>query len=262
MPMPPDDSPAQETGPRTNEPPGPQPGSPGPTVPLPPTGPANTPVPPTQPAVGSPPGPQYYAPGPPQPTAPPQPPGPTYPPYPPGPPFPVAQPPVSGPPGQPPYPPRPQQPGQPQYPMAGQPQVRKRKIWPWVVGIVGGLFVIGIIGITALAITGFALFKTVSAPADSVNSYFQALHDKNYGQAYNRLCASDKTTQTGDEFQKGLEASLSEAGGIKTWNVDSLSTQNSNGTVKGELNLGGKTQPFTFAVVKEGGKWKLCNVLQ
>ncbi|MEZ5226033.1 MAG: hypothetical protein R2710_04995 [Acidimicrobiales bacterium] len=138
---------------------------------------------------------------------------------------------------------------------APEPQRRKRKIWPWVLGI---------FALFGLAIGGcsFVLYRAVKGPIDQANEFLAAVDAGDLDAA--AAMASKDARCFGETAQRDLTDYFGNAD-ITGYRLSSVNVSNTNGDstgdVSGTIDIAGQpTAPIAFLMVKEGGDWKVCGI--
>jgi hypothetical protein len=175
---------------------------------------------------------------------------------------PYGQPQYGGPPGQAPY-------GAPPYgsPEMVQPPPKKKSSlrWLWItLGIVGGLVILGCGGCAIAGAFGIGfLAKTVAAPITTVNSYYQAVENQNYTQAYSYL-QIDTFTAGGQTITASPQAFTQLASGLDTarGKVTNYSIKNTNvtsdtATITVDVTRSGQAYTVTIQLRQVNGTWKI-----
>lgn len=143
--------------------------------------------------------------------------------------------------------------GGPGQPLGAPEPHKKRKVWPWVVGVLAILF-LGIGGCT------FALVQATSGPIDQANEFLGALADNDRPAAAAMLSTSSQC------FGENAAADLDTAVGndqITGYDLSGSSVSTSNGMTTGEaagtIDINeDQGIPIRFLLTKEGEDWKVC----
>ncbi len=173
---------------------------------------------------------------------------------------PVAAPPVAAPAAAPQYAavpssaPLAQPPGYAALPSNTPPAAPRKRVWPWVLGIVGGVLLL----VIGLAIWGVVAFVgVVSGPVDVVNDFEDAVTTGD--------CAATQATVT-SEFLEGsgwddCEFFAEDAQRLASskFNANKSSITNGKATVTADMRLTGDTASYTgtYTLFKEDGDWKV-----
>jgi len=149
---------------------------------------------------------------------------------------------------------------QPGYPPAVPPPKKSNQTLKIVLIIIAVLAVLCCIGAIIAGAFGYRAFRDVTGPAkDTVTGYFDDLKAGNYDSAYDRLCAETQSTVTREDFvafQSVLPA-------VIDYKIVGVNIHNTNGKTYATVDVrvtrerGGEVTQ-TVQLLKEGGKWKVC----
>ncbi|NYI41886.1 DUF2510 domain-containing protein [Demequina lutea] len=136
----------------------------------------------------------------------------------------------------------------------------RRRVWPWIVGIGGGLVVLGVIAVVAVVM----LVGKVTAGPKSVADAFNTAYMSGDCKTYLDLTTAD--FRDGDGYPGTCEeAAVSyfpdPSNGTFSISLDGVETSGSTATVTGTLtspDLG--DGPLTYHLVKVDGKWMVDSI--
>lgn len=135
------------------------------------------------------------------------------------------------------------------------PEIKPRKrVWPWVLGIGGGLLVV-IIALVAWGAT--SLFNVISGPIDTVNAFEGAMESNDCVATQKTLTDSFLASSGWDDcaaFYAEVEALTP-----SQFNANETSTTNGITTVTAILRYAGDTTTYvgTYSLVKVNGDWRI-----
>lgn len=138
------------------------------------------------------------------------------------------------------------------------PVKKKKKVWPWIVGIIGALVVLGIVAVV-LFVT--VLVKATQGPRDTIDSF-----DKAWETADCDLLDSVTTSNYQDETGFGdcavFQDSANTYGGAQSLKVISTDVVNSTATVVTHEVYDGDSAEYelTYTLVKDGSHWKIDHI--
>jgi hypothetical protein len=183
---------------------------------------------------------------------------------------PPAEPPRQPPSGEPPGPPpEPLQGGRPPEPVTAPPGYqpvpppppkKSNQTLRIVLIVLGVLAVLCCLGVILTGVFGYKAFRDATGPAkDALTGYFDDLKAENYGSAYDRLCSETQAAVTREDFidfQRVLPA-------ITDYKIDGVNIHDVSGKPRATVDVrvtrerGGEITQ-TVELIKEGGKWKVC----
>lgn len=153
--------------------------------------------------------------------------------------------------------------GAPPVPGYGQaPQQPKKSLrWLWItLSIVGGVLVLGCAGCITLSVLGYNLFAPTVGATVTANSYYQAIKNQDYTQAYSFLASNMTTTNGGpltqSAFTTGATAEDTTLGTVTNFSQTSIST--SNGTASVTISVtrsGGQSYVVHLQLQQINGNW-------
>ena len=150
--------------------------------------------------------------------------------------------------GTPPY--NPSQYGPPPVPGYAQvPQPPKRSLrWLWItLSIVGGVLVLSCAGCVIASAMGYNFLKTsVVGPTEVANSYYQAIENQDYSQAYGYL-ANNMQTTSGQTLSQNLYATAAQGKDTTDGKVTSFTQagfSNNNGVASVTITVTRNGQPY------------------
>ena len=126
---------------------------------------------------------------------------------------------------------------------------RRRRRWPWVLGIMLGSIVV-------LSIGGGVLFVTkVKPPIDATNEFLAAIENGNFDTAFDSLCEADQ-----DEFSPDSLESLFGLGFLDDYNVNPFDVDITGDRAKVSFDARGTgdNDYFEITLRKEDGDWRVC----
>jgi hypothetical protein len=126
----------------------------------------------------------------------------------------------------------------------------RRWIW-WLVGGVGGVVVLAIAVIVAVAIF---VINLTTAPVDASNEFLDHLRDRDYQTASAQLCDASPY-----ESARTLASKLEVDGRITSFDLDRSTFSNDSGYVGGTIDIGGVQHEIVLAVAKDDGSWHVCD---
>lgn len=166
-------------------------------------------------------------------------------------------------PGQPPggYQPPPAQAYQPAYnaapgtgaPVYGNEPKKKRKLWPWILGV----FMVILLGIGGCS---FALYRAVSGQVDVANDFLAAVDNGDFDTAAS--LTSDSSSCFGSTARADVEDFFS-GSDIEDYNLNTSNVSSVNGRTTGEVSgtiTAGDVFPIVFSMVKESDDWLICGL--
>lgn len=144
---------------------------------------------------------------------------------------------------------------------AGAAAPKKRRVWPWVLGIGGGLVVLGIIAVVAVVML---VGKATSGPksaADSFNTAYFSGDCKGYLDVTTADFRSvDGYPGTCDEATAAAYFPDLKAGQFSI-SLDGVETNGSTATVTGNVTSTSMANgPLTYHLVKVDGKWLVDSI--
>ncbi|MEO8970051.1 MAG: DUF3824 domain-containing protein [Ktedonobacteraceae bacterium] len=157
--------------------------------------------------------------------------------------------------GPPPYNPSPYAPPPlPGYTQVPQPPKRSLR-WLWItLSIIGGVLVLSCAGCVIASAMGYNFLKTaVVGPTEVANSYYQAIENQDYSQAYSYLADNMQTT-SGQTLSQNLYTVAAQA-------KDTTDGQVTNFTQSGFTNSNG-TASLTMTVTRNGHAYDVHLKLQ
>ncbi len=138
-------------------------------------------------------------------------------------------------------------------PVYGDEPKKKRKIWPWILGI----FMVMILGIGGCS---YALFRAVSGQVDAANEFLAAVDNGDFD------AAASLTSDSSECFGSTAKADLVDffsGNDIEDYNLNSSNVSSVNGRTTGEVSgtiTSGDVFPIVFSMVKDGGDWLVCGL--
>lgn len=149
--------------------------------------------------------------------------------------------------------------------MQAPPKKKSSLRWLWItLGIVGGLVILVCGGCAIAGAFGIGfLAKTVAAPITTVNSYYQAVENQNYTQAYSYL-QIDTFTAGGQSVAASETTFAQLAGGLDTargkvsnFNIKNTNVSGDTATVTVDVTRNGQTYTVTLQLRQVSGNWKI-----
>lgn len=139
-------------------------------------------------------------------------------------------------------------------PSAAPAAAPRKRVWPWVLGIVGGVLLL-IIGLAVWGVMAFV--GVVKGPVDTVNDFENAVESGDCS-AMEATVTSSLLASSGWEdcevFKSDAE-SLSPS----AFNANNSSIVNGAATVTAEIRYTGDTAAYvgTYTLIKQGGDWRV-----
>ncbi len=135
-----------------------------------------------------------------------------------------------------------------------QPERRKRRVWPW---ILGGFAVLSF-GVGACS---FVLYRSVIGPVDRANEFLAAVDAGDYAGAASMVstqpeCFGETAERDIEQFFEGVD--------IVDYDLTSVNVATTNGDTSGDVSgtitvAGQPTVPIDFGLVKNGD-WEVCGL--
>lgn len=135
------------------------------------------------------------------------------------------------------------------------PYVKPRKrVWPWVLGIGGGILLL-IIGLVTWGVV--ALIGVVTGPVDTVNDFADAVDAGDCAAMEKTVTRSFLTTYGWDDC--GTFESDATSLATSSFNANESSIVNNVATVTAEIRYAGDTDAYigTYTLIKEDGEWRV-----
>ena len=137
---------------------------------------------------------------------------------------------------------------------APQPERRKRRIWPW---ILGG-FAILMLGVGAC---GFVFYRSVIGPVDKANEFLAAVDSGDYASAASMVstrpeCFGENAERDIEQFFQGVD--------ITDYDLSSVNVATDSGDTTGQVSgtitvVGQPSVPIEFGLVKNDD-WEICGL--
>lgn len=129
---------------------------------------------------------------------------------------------------------------------------------PWV--IIGGAVVV----VAALVAIGFFVFGSSSSPKATATDFLTSIQSGNASTAYEHVSvgmkgrpASEGGTGPLAQWSQTLNQVLSQAGGMKSFTIESVNEDGTTATVQYRVTTGLGEESWTMNLVKEDGEWKV-----
>ena len=146
----------------------------------------------------------------------------------------------------------------PQNPSYALPK-KARKKWPWVVGGILLFLVVAVGGCSAYFIPKF--FDSPAGTGTTFVTNMQVNNESSTKSAYESLCSSSKSSMTLEEFRSEIAPQQQ----VKGFEIDETSATKISSDAEEETFAvsynftDGSTKTVIYPLVKEDGKWKVCD---
>ncbi|MFN8104624.1 MAG: DUF4878 domain-containing protein [Acidimicrobiia bacterium] len=129
---------------------------------------------------------------------------------------------------------------------------------PWIV--VG----VAVVVVAALVAVGLFVFGSSSSPKDSANKFLTSIQNGDAAAAYETVSvgmkgrpASEGGTGPLSQWSQTLSQVLAQAGGMKSFTIESVKEDGATATVQYRVVTGLGEESWTMNLVKEDGQWKV-----
>lgn len=146
---------------------------------------------------------------------------------------------------------------------AGKPGGR-RKLLPFVLGIVGVIVIVGCLGAGAVVTLNLlSLQNSLNSPQTTLDAFYSALHVGDYQTAYDQLSEGYQSRLKEDSFRATFELT----GTLQSYQISKVQTQGDQASAAVKVVMvaldGGTTVEETKSVqlVQEDGTWKIDRVI-
>jgi len=113
------------------------------------------------------------------------------------------------------------------------------------------------------SVGGFALYRVATGPQRAVEAFLDDLQAERYGQAYERLCSTERARTSSENFADGFDEPEEK---LRDYEVTGSRTESTNGRTTGEVDVRltfgtASATSGTLELVREDDEWKVCDAV-